>query len=155
MAHVGRIYPIQQDWRLYAGSAESLAGYPPKVMRFRTEFWVATFTAPAGGTWYECFPLSWSPGEYEITYKSSGVSSGGHTLEFGAVGKVDDDWFMRWRYAVWDNGVDQISWGWHDRLSHFAWHPGDIQMISTGGPSGATIYPVGNVEVMGKQWAMF
>lgn len=143
---------MKLDWWLYSGSAESYAGFPPAVMMFKTQFWVATFTPPTAGVWYECNPMPWSAGDNHIGYQSEIVTVGSHDLQFGAIGRLESDWFMNWKWAVWDNGTDQIPWGWHDQPSHYPWFPGDVQLIFTSPPAGGSIYPVGNVETKGKPW---
>lgn len=152
MAHKGKQFPIKQEWRLYDGDGGSLAAYPPSQIEFRTQFWHSTYTPPPVNTWIICDPLPWDPGDYEIAYQSVPISSGGHSTQVGARGRIQDDGTMLWKYCVWDNTTDQIPWGWHDTFNHFAWSPGDLRNIFTDPPAGGSIYPVGQVEIRAKLW---
>jgi len=153
MAHKGKVYPVRQDWRLYSGEAASLAGYPPDRILFRTEFWAGTHTPkPAVNTWFECLPQTFAFGDFEVWWRSSDIGPGFDDVRVGVIIKIGSDGLTRCRYLVWVNFVDQIPWGWRDQMSHFAWHPGDVKLISTLPAPGGSLYPVGNVEVKAKPW---
>lgn len=152
MAHKGRIFPILQEWRLYSGEAGTLNGFPPAVMRFRTSHWVATFAAPPVNVWFEADPLPWSPGDLSIGYQSAVINTGSPAVRVGAIGRVEADHQMNWKYAIWADGVDQIPWGWHDQPQYFPWFPGDVKIIPSSPGAGGSIFPVGVVEVSAKNW---
>lgn len=151
MAHVGKIFPIKQEWRLYSGEAGSLAGYPPARIRLRTQNWQTAYDQPPVNTWIDADPMDWDPGDDQIGYQSAGMTtSTAHVLTVGAIGKLFDG-LMIWKYACWDDGVDQIPWGWLDHSSHFAWS-GDVELILITAPAGATFSPHGTTEIEGIKW---
>ena len=152
MAHLGKFFPIEQLWRCYAADVETLAGFPPAIAQFRTTHWVSTVGTPAVNTWFDCEPWDWSAGDTEIFYRSDVILSGAHDIRVGAKMKLIGRGFPVWTYAVWDNDVDQIPWGWRDTADHFAWFPGNVEIVPTLPAAGGSIYPVGSVEIRGKPW---
>jgi len=151
MAHKGNVYPIRQEWRVYGGEIGRPYA-PPQAIKLRAQFWVATFAGVPNNAFHQCDPLPWSPGDVELGYQSGNVSTGTHDVRIGAVMKMVDFGVPLWRYAVWDNSVDQIPWGWHDQPDHYAWHPGNLELIFTFPAAGGSIYPVGQVELVAKPW---
>lgn len=152
MAHAGKPYPVQQAWRLYSGNTQTTASLPPAVVLFRSSHWVCVFGVPPANIWIECIPAPWTAGEASITWRSALLTVGTHIVEIGVVGEIVANGSMRWRYAVWDGGVDQIPWGWHDTASHYIWAPGNAEIFGVLPVAGGTIYPVGVVEVKGQVW---
>ena len=152
MGHLGKFFPIEQKWRLYACDTETLAGFPPARVLVRAQLWLCTFTPPIpGNTWFECSPMPWTAGDETIGYQSE-IISVGHPMQVGIFMHLIPPGRAVWKYAAWDSGVDQIPFGWNDQLSHFAWWPGDTRIISTFPSPGGTAYPVGVVEVKAKPW---
>jgi len=152
MAHTGKLFPIKQEWRCYAGDVDTLTGFPPAIVQMKVPTWVATFAPPPTGVWWDCEPMAWTAGDLEIWYQSDLILSGAHDVRVGVKMKIVGRGFPIWTYAVWDNDVDQIPWGWHDTPDHFAWFPGNVENIFTSPAPGGTIYPVGMVEVRAKPW---
>lgn len=155
MAHKGKNFPINQDWRVYVGNTDSLNGYPPKVMRFRTQFIVVDGIAFTSGAIIECFPLPWTPGAEAIAYSSATMLIAGHFIEIGAVGRLFPPGRMKWKLAAWDVGFDQLPLDWSVVLGGFAWHPGQTWLFVTDPVPPGTIWFSGLTEVWGKRWDEF
>lgn len=152
MADKGRFYPLHQLFRLYSGTAESVAGLPPEVAMFRTQFFTFGATSFASNVAIECAEILGSPGDTQIGYRSEEFTVGPHTIAVGTFGKVLTTGQMVWKYAIWEGGDDQIPWGWNDRQSHWAWFPGDVQNLFTAIPFAIPIQPNGMTEIWGKPW---
>ena len=152
MAHKGKHYPIYQDWRLYAGEAATLAGYPPRNARVRVQNWATVYTQPPVNTWLTLQPFLWAPGQIRIRYRSSQWSSMGHILRIMLIGELFGLGRMFWRMACLDNNVDQIPWGWFDYPDHLSWFPGQVDNILIAPPAGATFSPHGLTEIQGVPW---
>lgn len=152
MAHVGKAYPIYQDWRLYAGEAGTLAGYPPRNARVRVQNWATVYTAPPVNTWITLQPFLWQIGDIRIRYRSGLFNSMGHQLRLMLIGELKGLGEMFWKWGCLDNNVDQIPWGWFDYQSHPSWWPGDVRNILITPPAGATFSPHGVTEIEGVVW---
>lgn len=155
MADKGKVYPVNQLWRVYAGNVDATLGLPPLAMRFHTQFWKLVGSAVASNVWIRADPMPWSPGDAEIGYQSAPFTVGSLSVQVGALGKVLPTGFLVWKVGLWDSGVDQIPWGYKDSLDHVAWWPGWTDIWFTDPAQPGTILPNGVTSVQALVWADF
>lgn len=152
MAHKGKIYPIKQNWRIYAGEITTTYGLPPERMTFRTQFLVGSLGTFPDFELRICDavePATWGD---PIHYRSADFAALGHTVAVGMCGEVRSDGSTWWRYSVWVDDVDQIPWGWQDFPDHVAWHPGQTRIIFDPPSPAVLLSPNGLTDVQGKHW---
>jgi len=155
MAHKGKVYPIQQLWRLYGGEATSTNDMPPQQHAFRTNYWVVLGTGYPTTEIHWCEPEPWTPGATEISYRSSAFTVGPRTFEVGTTGKLTAAHKMLWKYSVWVSDIDVIPWGWEDFQNGIPWRIGSTRLVFSPDPPVPEVYPTGITELWGRRWAEF
>jgi hypothetical protein len=152
MVHVGRPYPIKQEWRMYNGETFDLSGFPPKQIKLSVESFISTIGTIEGFFQKVCDPVLWEPGQDYIGYHSESVIYFPYELQFGTIGKLGSNGRMRWKYSVWVNGTDVIPWGWEESPNQWQWNPGDTRLILSTPPGPPSVYPHGVVDLGATQW---